>query len=135
MKHILITGCSTGIGYTCAHGLQKLGYSVFATCRRDEDVKRLQDEGLNAFKLDLCDTNSMHESLTWMLSQTGGRMILRTSSRIRHSLSRQGCHFLFGIGHPSPCFFTVFPPLIHSAFHLGHHQLRFFAVLAPPVGN
>ena len=74
MKHILITGCSSGIGYTCAHGLQKLGYSVFATCRRDEDVKRLQDEGLNAFKLDLCDTNSMHESLTWMLSQTGGRI-------------------------------------------------------------
>ena len=74
MKHILITGCSTGIGYTCAHGLQKLGYSVFATCRRDEDVKRLQDEGLNAFKLDLCDTNSMHEALTWMLSQTGGRI-------------------------------------------------------------
>ena len=74
MKHILITGCSSGIGYTCAHGLQKLGYSVFATCRRDEDVKRLQDEGLNAFKLDLCDTNSMHEALTWMLSQTGGRI-------------------------------------------------------------
>jgi len=74
MKHILITGCSSGIGYTCAHGLQKLGYSVFATCRRDEDVKRLQDEGLNAFKLDLCDTNSMHEALTWMLSQTSGRI-------------------------------------------------------------
>ena len=74
MKHILITGCSSGIGYTCAHGLQKLGYSVFATCRRDEDVKRLQDEGLNAFKLDLCDTNSMHEALTWMLSQTAGRI-------------------------------------------------------------
>lgn len=74
MKHILITGCSSGIGYTCAHGLQKLGYSVFATCRRDEDVKRLQDEGLNAFKLDLCDTNSMYEALTWMLSQTGGRI-------------------------------------------------------------
>ena len=74
MKNILITGCSSGIGYTCAHGLQKLGYSVFATCRRDEDVKRLHDEGLNAFKLDLCDTNSMHEALTWMLSQTGGRI-------------------------------------------------------------
>ncbi|WP_067178100.1 SDR family NAD(P)-dependent oxidoreductase [Sulfurospirillum sp. UCH001] len=74
MKHILITGCSSGIGYTCAHGLQKLGYSVFATCRRDEDVKRLQDEGLNVCKLDLCDTNSMHEALTWMLSQTSGRI-------------------------------------------------------------
>ena len=74
MKHILITGCSTGIGYTCAHGLQKLGYNVFATCRREEDVKRLQDEGLNAFKLDLCDSASLHVALAWMLSQTGGRI-------------------------------------------------------------
>ncbi|NCD11490.1 MAG: SDR family NAD(P)-dependent oxidoreductase [Epsilonproteobacteria bacterium] len=73
-KFILITGCSTGIGYTCAHGLQKLGYTVFATCRKVEDVKRLKAEGLNAFRLDLYDSTSMHEALAWMLSQTGGRI-------------------------------------------------------------
>ena len=73
-KSILITGCSTGIGYTCAHGLQKLGYNVFATCRKEEDVERLRLEGLNAFRLDLCDSASMHEALVWMLSQTGGRI-------------------------------------------------------------
>jgi len=71
---ILITGCSSGIGYTCAHGLKKLGYTVFATCRKDEDVKRLQDEGLNALKLDLCDSSSLHVALAWMLSQTDGRI-------------------------------------------------------------
>lgn len=74
MKTVLITGCSTGIGYTCAHGLQRLGYSVFATCRKEADVERLKSEGLNAFKLDLCDTNSMEEALVWMLSQTAGRI-------------------------------------------------------------
>lgn len=77
MKHtpsILITGCSSGIGYTCAHGLSKLGYAVFATCRKDEDVKRLRAEGLNAFKLDLCDSQSLHVALAWMLSQTNGRI-------------------------------------------------------------
>jgi len=74
MKTVLITGCSSGIGYTCAHGLSKLGYSVFATCRNDADVKRLQSEGLNAFKLDLCDSSSLHVALAWMLSQTGGRI-------------------------------------------------------------
>lgn len=74
MKSILITGCSTGIGYTCAHGLHQLGYHVFATCRKEEDVKRLQDEGLNAFKLDLCDSASLHVALAWMLSQTGGQI-------------------------------------------------------------
>lgn len=73
-KSILITGCSTGIGYTCAHGLKKLGYSVFATCRKEEDVERLRLEGLNAFRLDLCDSASMHEALAYLLSQTNGRI-------------------------------------------------------------
>ena len=74
MKTVLITGCSSGIGYTCAHGLSKLGYSVFATCRHDAVVKRLQSEGLNAFKLDLCDSASLHVALAWMLSLTNGRI-------------------------------------------------------------
>lgn len=73
-KFILLTGCSTGIGYACAHGLQKLGYSVFATCRKEEDVERLRAEGLNAFRLDLCDSVSMHEALSWMFVQTNGRI-------------------------------------------------------------
>ena len=73
-KSILITGCSSGIGYTCAHGLQKLGYTVFATCRKEADVERLKSEGLNAFRLDLRDSESMHEALAWMLSQTGGHI-------------------------------------------------------------
>lgn len=73
-KTVLITGCSSGIGYTCAHGLHKLGYDVFATCRKEEDVKRLQSEGLKAYKLDLLDTQSMHEALAWMFSQTGGHI-------------------------------------------------------------
>ncbi|MDY0263823.1 MAG: SDR family NAD(P)-dependent oxidoreductase [Sulfurospirillum cavolei] len=71
---ILITGCSSGIGYTCAHGLKKLGYDVFATCRKEEDVARLKKEGLNAFRLDLCDSQSLHVALAWMLSLTSGRI-------------------------------------------------------------
>jgi len=73
-QFILMTGCSSGIGYTCAHGLQKLGYTVFATCRKEADVERLKAEGLNAFRLDLCDTNTLHEALSWMLSLTNGRI-------------------------------------------------------------
>ena len=33
-KTILITGCSTGIGLTCARGLKARGWRVFATARR-----------------------------------------------------------------------------------------------------
>lgn len=71
---ILITGCSSGIGYTCAHGLHKLGYTVFATCRDEIDVKRLESEGLHAHRLDLCESESLQSALQWMLAKTNGRI-------------------------------------------------------------
>ena len=75
MKNVLITGCSSGIGYTCAKSLHvNPAYTVFATCRKEEDAMRLRDEGLNAYRLDLCDTGSMHEALRWMFAQTDGRI-------------------------------------------------------------
>ena len=42
MKSILITGCSSGIGYATAKQLQQLGWRVFASCRQPADVARLQ---------------------------------------------------------------------------------------------
>ena len=58
-KSILITGCSTGIGYTCAHALQKRGFHVIASCRDPQDVQRLQDEGLICIQLDLSNQESI----------------------------------------------------------------------------
>ena len=66
-KTILITGCSSGIGYDAAHGLKRAGWKVFATCRREEDCERLRDEGLISFPLDMADPASIeppHESST-----------------------------------------------------------------------
>ena len=37
-RSILITGCSSGIGYVCALGLKQRGWRVFATARNPEDV-------------------------------------------------------------------------------------------------
>jgi len=53
MKNILITGCSSGIGYDTAHFLHENGYKVYATARKQEDVDRLRGEGLDAYKLDV----------------------------------------------------------------------------------
>ena len=55
-KTVLITGCSSGIGYTCAHGLKDRGYRVFASARQQQDVARLCSEGLEALPLDLDDS-------------------------------------------------------------------------------
>ena len=73
-KSILITGCSSGIGYDCAHGLAKHGWRVFATCRKAEDCARLEREGLESFVLDYEDETSMESALAETLRRTGGTL-------------------------------------------------------------
>lgn len=73
-KSILITGCSSGIGYDAAHALQKRGWRVFATCRKPEDCARLVSEGLESFILDQSDTPSMTQALATCLERTGGTL-------------------------------------------------------------
>jgi len=73
-KSILITGCSSGIGYDAAHGLKRKGWRVFATCRKEEDCARLRDEGLESFPLDYADTASISAALAEALKRTGGTL-------------------------------------------------------------
>ena len=73
-KSLLITGCSSGIGHCAAHGLQQRGYRVFATARRMEDVERLRNEGLEALRLDLEDSNSIEEAVETVLERTNGQL-------------------------------------------------------------
>lgn len=73
-KSILITGCSSGIGYDVAHGLHRAGWRVFATCRQEKDVQRLQNEGLESCQLDYGDEDSIASALDWVLEQTGGTL-------------------------------------------------------------
>ena len=44
MKNIVITGVSTGIGYSAALRLTKAGHTVFGSVRNKDDAKRLQFE-------------------------------------------------------------------------------------------
>lgn len=73
-RTILITGCSSGIGYACAHGLRERGYRVFASARKPEDVERLSGEGLEALRLDLDDPASIRDAVDQVLSRTQGRL-------------------------------------------------------------
>ncbi|WP_271270320.1 SDR family oxidoreductase [Aliamphritea hakodatensis] len=73
-KSILITGCSTGIGYYVAKHLSQRGYQVFATARKAEDVARLNNEGLNSFQLDLDNSESIQLATDWVLEQTHGKL-------------------------------------------------------------
>ena len=73
-KTILITGCSSGIGYDAAHGLRARGWQVFASCRQERDCDRLRDEGFESPQLDYGDEASIHRALGDVLEATGGTL-------------------------------------------------------------
>lgn len=73
-KTILITGCSSGIGYCVASGLQQRGYRVFATARRAESVDKLIAEGFESLQLDLDDSQSIQQAIDEILRRTGGEL-------------------------------------------------------------
>ncbi|MFV1992910.1 MAG: SDR family NAD(P)-dependent oxidoreductase [Acidiferrobacterales bacterium] len=73
-KSILITGCSSGIGLCLARGLQKKGYRVFASVRSAEDIKPLQEAGLESLQLDLDSSESIKSALSGILEKTNGRL-------------------------------------------------------------
>jgi len=74
MKSVLITGCSSGIGLDAARGLKLRGWRVFATCRKDEDCERLRDEGLESFRLDYADEDSIATAVEEVKTRTGGTL-------------------------------------------------------------
>ncbi|NSX55629.1 SDR family oxidoreductase [Parasulfitobacter algicola] len=73
-KSILITGCSSGIGYDAAHGLKAHGWRVFASCRKQVDCDRLREEGLETVLIDYADEKTIKPALERVLNATGGRL-------------------------------------------------------------
>ena len=73
-KTVLITGCSSGIGYHVAVGLKARGYRVIATARQEPDVIRLQQTGLEALQLDLDDSQSIQQAVKQVLQLTDGKL-------------------------------------------------------------
>ncbi|MEZ5910787.1 MAG: SDR family oxidoreductase [Paracoccaceae bacterium] len=73
-RTILITGCSSGIGYDAAHGLASRGWRVFATCRKETDCARLRGEGLESFVLDYEDEATIAAAVDETLRRTGGTL-------------------------------------------------------------
>jgi NAD(P)-dependent dehydrogenase (short-subunit alcohol dehydrogenase family) len=71
---ILITGCSSGIGHACAVGLKARGWRVFATARKDQDLQRLEAEGLEALHLDYADAKSVEACAADVAKRSGGKL-------------------------------------------------------------
>ena len=54
-KTILITGCSTGLGFAAARAFAERGYRVIATVRKEDDAMRLQVSGNDRIQTAICD--------------------------------------------------------------------------------
>jgi NAD(P)-dependent dehydrogenase (short-subunit alcohol dehydrogenase family) len=73
-RTILITGCSSGIGWHCAQGLKARGWRVMATARQAEDLARLAEQGLEALPLDYADRHSVAALAEEVSARCGGRL-------------------------------------------------------------
>lgn len=73
-KSILITGCSSGIGYCAAIGMRARGWRVFAACRKAEDCDRLKAEGFESPLLDYSNQATIDAALAEVLAATGGTL-------------------------------------------------------------
>ncbi|WP_323766060.1 SDR family NAD(P)-dependent oxidoreductase [Marinovum sp.] len=73
-KTILITGCSSGIGRDAAFGLQRRGWRVFASCRKEADCEKMRDAGFESPRIDYADPESIRTGLARVLDATDGRL-------------------------------------------------------------
>ncbi len=62
-RAVLITGCSSGIGWATAEHLAARGHNVYATARRVEAIAPLEASGCKLLELDVTDEGSMRDAV------------------------------------------------------------------------
>src|SRR5215208_797283 len=62
-KAVLITGCSSGIGWATAERLADVGWKVYATARDVEKIAPLEQHGCELLPLDVTDEDSMRSAV------------------------------------------------------------------------
>jgi NAD(P)-dependent dehydrogenase (short-subunit alcohol dehydrogenase family) len=62
-RAVLITGCSSGIGWATAERLARRGWAVYATARDVEEISPLAERGCRLLPLDVTDEDSMRDAV------------------------------------------------------------------------
>jgi NAD(P)-dependent dehydrogenase (short-subunit alcohol dehydrogenase family) len=75
-KAVLITGCSSGIGWATAERLAGRGWTVYATARRPEALAELERAGCRTLALDVTDGESMRAAVAAVEQREGAVGVL-----------------------------------------------------------
>jgi NAD(P)-dependent dehydrogenase (short-subunit alcohol dehydrogenase family) len=62
-RAVLITGCSSGIGWATAERLARRGWAVYATARNVDAITPLEESGCRLLPLDVTDEDSMRDAV------------------------------------------------------------------------
>lgn len=73
-KSVLITGCSSGIGYDTAFYLKEKGWEVLVSARKKEDVELLRKKGFWGCELDLDSSKSIDQAFEQVTQKTKGKL-------------------------------------------------------------
>ncbi len=73
-KHVLITGCSSGIGEALVPYLTERGFVVHATARNPRDVELLREKGVSAEVMDMSDMESVREGFQRVIESSKGQL-------------------------------------------------------------
>ncbi|MCS3904290.1 NAD(P)-dependent dehydrogenase (short-subunit alcohol dehydrogenase family) [Methylohalomonas lacus] len=73
-RSVLVSGCSSGIGYATALGLKARGYRVFAAARSAAARDELWQKGLETVALDIANGESIRAAVTEVLDACDGRL-------------------------------------------------------------
>ena len=82
MKTALVTGASRGIGKSTALELKKKGFSVIGTATTNAGVKKLEEDGIKGYILDLNDLSSVEDLWTQLESNNESISVLINNAGI-----------------------------------------------------
>src|SRR5215208_5713113 len=75
-KAVLITGCSSGIGWATAERLVDVGWRVYATARKVQKIAPLEQRGCKLLPLDVADEDSMFSAVAEVERREGAVGVL-----------------------------------------------------------
>ena len=93
IKYVIITGCSTGIGYETAKFLKEKNFKVIVSCRKNKDVKRLSKEFDYSIQLDTSSSSSIKKA--FILIKKIGFIVETLDYGAVHAFFYKNCVFSF----------------------------------------